>query len=125
MHGDAEAPEALREQGVGAAVQRAGGDDFVAGVAQRQDRQRFRKLTRRRRQRADATFERGNALLKHVVGRVHDAGVDVARFLQREQRRRVIGVAELVRGRLVERDGARAGRRVGRIAGVQGQRVEL
>ena len=33
-------------------------------------------------QRADAAFERGDALLDDGLGRVHDAGVDVAELLR-------------------------------------------
>ena len=71
------------------------------------------------RQRADAAFQVGQALLEHVGGRVHDAGVDVAQLLQGEQVGRVFGVAELVAGGLVDRHGAAAGGRVGLLAGVQ------
>jgi hypothetical protein len=75
-----------------------------------------------------ATFcsdKRRDALLEHVVGRVHDARVDVAEFLEREQVRRVIGVLELVRGRLVDRHGDRAGGRIGAPSGVQGEGFRL
>ena len=62
-----------------------------------------------------------DALLEDVPGRVHDAGVDVARHLEREQVGGVLGVVELVRRRLVDRDGPRVrGRRVGRLAAVEG-----
>ena len=55
----------------------------------------------------DAAFERRHALLEDVGGRVHDAGVDVAELLQREQRRGVVGVFERERRGLVDRHGAR------------------
>ena len=54
-----------------------------------------------------------------AVGRIHDAGVDVAEFLQREQVGRVLGVAELVGGRLVDRHRDRVGGRIAAVAGVQ------
>ena len=38
---------------------------------------------------ADAAFERRHALLEHGRGRIHDARVDVAELLQREQSRGV------------------------------------
>ena len=70
------------------------------------------------RQRRDAALERGEALLQHVVRRVHDAGVDVAQFLEREQVGGVLGV-ELVGRGLVDRhrDGPWLGRRASRRAG--------
>ena len=70
------------------------------------------------RERADAAFERGHALLEHVLGRVHDPRVDDAELFEPEQRGRVLGVAEHERRRLVDRDGPGAGRRVGFCAGV-------
>ena len=68
--------------------------------------------------RADPALERGDALLQHVLGRVHDPRVDVAELGEPEQRRGVLGVAEDVGRRLVDRGGAGAGGRVGRGAGV-------
>ena len=62
-----------------------------------------RRLARRQRQRRHAAFHRRDALLQHVVGRVHDAGVDVAQFLQAEQVGGVLGAVELVRRGLVDR----------------------
>ena len=43
---------------------------------------------------ADAAFQRRHALLEDVGGGVHDAGIDVAELLQREQRGRMVGVLE-------------------------------
>ena len=40
------------------------------------------------------SFERRHALLEHVRGRVHDARVDVAELLQREQFGGVRGILE-------------------------------
>ena len=75
-------------------------------------------------QRRRAAFERGDALFQHRLGRVHDAGVDVAEGLQAEQRGGVVGVVEDEGRRLVDRRGARAGRRIGLGAGMDGERVE-
>ena len=60
-------------------------------------------------ERTDATFERRDALLQHIGGRVHDAGVDVARHLQVEQVRAMLGVIEGVGHGLVDRHRHRAG----------------
>ena len=92
---------------------------------QRRDREMQRRLPARRRDRADAAFERGDALLQHRAGRVGDARIDVSRALHVEQRRGVVGVRQHERRRLVDRRRPRAGRGIGRSAGVQRQRVEL
>jgi hypothetical protein len=59
-------------------------------VADVLDREQRGRLARAERQRRDAALERRDALLEHVVGRVHDAGVDVAELGQAEQVRRVL-----------------------------------
>ena len=92
--------------------------------AMRGDRQVQRRLAARGGDRADAAFERGDALLEHGVGRVRDPAVDVARALHVEERGGVLARLEDERRRQVDRHRARAGRRVGRGAGVQRQRVE-
>ena len=75
--------------------------------------------------RAGATLERGDALLEHGHGRIRKAGVDVAGLLHVEQGRRGVGVREDERGRLVDRNGARTGRRIGRLAGMHRQSVRM
>ncbi len=95
-HLDALVLERVGEQVPSAAVKVGRRNDVVASVGDVLQRERRRGLAARHRQRGDAAFERGDALLEHVVGRVHDAGVDVAEFPQPEQVRRVVGVLELV-----------------------------
>ena len=73
---------------------------------------------------ASAVFERCDALLQHVRGRVHDARVDVSEFLQREQARRVVGILKDERSGLIDRNGARPGGRIRRIAVMQCARVK-
>ena len=101
------------EQVPGAAVEVGRRDDVVAGAGEVLQRQRARRLTARHRQRGDAAFERRDALLQHVVGRVHDARIDVAEFLEREQVGGVVGALKLVRRRLIDRHRDRAGARIG------------
>jgi hypothetical protein len=74
---DAEARQRVVQQVVRAAVQRARADDVRAGAGQRADREVQRGLAARRRDRADAAFERRDALLEDRVGRVRDPAVDV------------------------------------------------
>ena len=74
--------------------------------------------------RADAALQRRDALLQHGHGRVGDARIDVPGALQVEQAGRVLGVVEHVGRGLVDRHGARAGGRIGPLAGMQRERVE-
>ena len=85
---DAELRQRVVEQVVGAAVERR--DDtmwppFSARLAQGD---RLRGLPAGRGQRADAALERGDALLEHGLGGVHDARVDVAELLRARTGRR-------------------------------------
>ncbi|MNS80873.1 hypothetical protein D3C72_1145700 [compost metagenome] len=122
---DAVLRQCVRQQIEAAAVQRAGGDDVVAGLGNGLDRIGDRRLPRGQCQRADAPFQCRHALLQHVGGGVHDARIDVARYLQVEQVRSVLGVIECVGHGLVDRHRHRAGGRVGAVAAVHGQGFQL
>jgi hypothetical protein len=115
-HLDALSFECVREQVPSAAVEIGRADDVVARLGDVLDRHRGGGLSGAHSQRRDAAFERGDALLKHGVRRVHDAGVDIAEFLQPEQVGGVLGAAELIGRRLVDRHCHRPRRRVGSIA---------
>jgi len=117
---DAELGQGVVEEVVGAAVELGDRDDVVAGAGDVEDGRRDRRLTRRMGEGARAAFERREALLEDVRRRVHDAGVDVAEFLQAEEIGRVFRIPELVAGGLVDRDGARTGGRVRLLAGMEG-----
>ena len=67
---DAEARQRVVEQIVRAAVQRARRDDVRACAQQGHDGKMQRRLAAGRRDRADAAFERGDALLEHRAGRI-------------------------------------------------------
>ncbi len=69
----------VEEEVPGAAVKVGRADEIVARLADVLHREQRCGLTRGERQRGDTAFERGNALLEHRSGRVHDAGVDIAR----------------------------------------------
>ena len=73
-------------------------------------------------ERRRAAFQRRDALLEHVAGRVHDARVDVAEGLQAEERGGVVGVVEDVGRGLVDRRHPGAGGRVGLGTGMNRQR---
>jgi hypothetical protein len=84
-----------------------------------------RRLAAGRRDAANPAFECGDAFFEHGVGRVRDARVHVAGALHIKERRGVIAVAKHERRREVDRRGARTGDRIGPLAGVQAERVEL
>src|SRR5690606_4442860 len=68
-----------------------------------------------------AALQRRHALLRHVGGGVHDAGVNVARHLQIEQVGAMLGVVEGVGGGLVDRHSHGLGGRVRAVAGVDSE----
>ena len=79
-----------------------------------------RRLPRCHRQSSHSALERGHALLQHGLRRIHDAGVDVAELLEREQVGGVLSGIELVGGRLIDRHrDRRGGGRVRAVARVQ------
>ncbi|MCY1288947.1 hypothetical protein D9M70_380140 [compost metagenome] len=121
---DARLRQRVRQQVVGAAIQLARRNDVVAGLRDGLDRVGDRGHARGQRQRAHAALERGQALLEHVVGRVHDAAVDIARHLQVEQVGAVLRVVEGVGHRLVDGHRHGAGSRIGRVAAMDGQSFE-
>jgi predicted NodU family carbamoyl transferase len=81
-------------------------------------------MARRAADRACAAFQRGDAVLKRRDGWVGQARIDIADFLQVEERRRVLGIAKHVSRGLVDRHVACAGGRIGLGACVNGQRVK-
>jgi hypothetical protein len=129
---DPEAGQRVAQQVVGAAVERGRRHDVVAGLRQVEDGEGLGRLAGRQRQgagqadgRVGRALQRGHPGLDHGLGGVHDARVDVADLGQREQVRGVLGAAELVRGRLVDRLGPRPGGRVGYLPGVDLPGVEV
>ena len=110
---DAQSGEGDFELVVGAPVQVARADDVVTGMRQGGDDHELRGLARGRPDGGSASFERGDTLFQHVDGGVHDAGVDVAEFLEPEQAGAVVGVIEHVARGGVDGHGAGVGGRVG------------
>ena len=119
-HGDAELREGVRKQVVGAAVQSGGRDDVVAGLGNGLNRVADGRHARGHGQRGNAAFQLGHALFEHRVGRVHDAGVDVARDFEVEQVSAVLSVIKRIGDRLINRCGHGLGGGVGFLAAVNG-----
>ena len=122
---DAQLRQGVGEEVVGAAVEGGGGDDVVAALADGEQRVGHRRHTRGQGQTADATLQGRQALLQHIAGGVHDAGVDIARHFEIEEVRPVLGVIEGIGGGLVNRRGDGLGGRVRLEAGVDGQGLDL
>ena len=118
---DAVLRQGVCEQVVGSTVERRDADDVVAGAGNVEHCVRDSGLTRGGGAGSNATLKCGDALLEHIPRRVHDAGVDVARHGEREQVGSVLGVVELVTGRLVDRNGHGLRRGIRALACVEGQ----
>ena len=116
---DAEGLQRICEEVPGAAIEVGAGDDVIARFAQVQHREGRRRLARPQRQARHPAFHRRDALLEHIDGGVHDAGVDVAQLRQPEQPRRMAGILELEGGGLVDRHRDRSGGGIRTPAGVQ------
>ena len=97
---------------------------MITRAGQVQDGERFRGLPGGEEQRRHAAFERGDALLDDIGGRIADPGVDVARNLEPEQRGRVCGVVEGVGRGLVDRQSAGMSDRIGTLTGMNLSRLE-
>ena len=106
------------------AIELARGDELVARREQSMEYERLRRVARGHGKSRRAAFERRHPLLQHRLGRVHDAGIDVAESLEIEQRRRVLDIVEHEGRGLIDRRGAGAGRRIGLGAGMDGKRIE-
>ena len=107
-HSPAELLEGLGELVDRAAIELARGDELVTQLKQGVENERLRCVTRRHGECRCAAFERRHTLLKNSLGRVRDAGIDVAESLEIEQRRGVLGVLEDIGRGLIDRCGARA-----------------
>ena len=75
--------------------------------------------------RGGAALELAHPGLEDIVGGVAHAGIDVARFLEGEEPRRVLGALEDEGTRAVNGNAARLGRRVGAVTGLDGLLARL
>ena len=110
-HAPAEVLVAVVELVDRAAIELLGGDELVARLQQRVEAQELGRVAGGDGERRRAALQRRDALLQHRVGRVADAGVDVAEGLQPEQRGGMVDVVEHEGRRLVDRRRPRARRR--------------
>ena len=118
MAGPAELLERQTELRERAAVEVARRDEFVARPHQREEDQELRRVARRGGDRGSAALEGRDPFLKHRDGRVGQTGIDVAEIVEIEERGGMVDVVEHISRRLIDWGRARAGRRIGRGAGM-------
>jgi hypothetical protein len=122
-HLDTQLRQHVLEEGVRASVEERHRHDVRPRLGDREDRVVDRRAPGAEGQCGDPALEGGDPLFKHCMRGVHDPGVDVALDLQVEEVRAVLGVVELVRHGLVDRDRYRLGGGIGRVSGVDGDRL--
>ena len=93
---DTHGAQRILEHVPGAAIQIGGAEDIVAGMGDIGYGNKFCRLARAHGETGDTAFERRDTFFQNFGGRVHDPGVDVAEFLQREQFCRMVRTVELV-----------------------------
>jgi len=120
-HLDAELGQGVGEQVVGATVEGGGGDDVIPGFGDGENGVGDGGGTGSQGQGTYAPFQGGDPLFQHVIGGIHDPGVDVARHLQIEQVGPVLGVVEGKGSGLVDGDGHRFGGGVRGVTGMDGK----
>ena len=111
----------MSEEGVGPTVEERDCDHVVSLFRDGQHRVVHRRASRRKRQTGDTAFQLRDSLLQHVVGGVHNPGVDVARNSQVEKVGSMLGVVKFVGDGLVDRDSDGLGGGVCFVAGVNGE----
>ena len=121
---NAHAREGMRELIKRAAIQPAAGHNMVTLATQRHDGHHLRGVAAAGRQPPHPALKGGDPLLQHIIGRVHDARVDIAGFAQREQIGRVLGILKLITRSVVNRNGSAARRWVGDLSCVQLTRIK-
>ena len=104
-----------------AAIQVDRADDIVSRLGKVLHRIGRRRLAGGHGERRRPALDGGDPLLQNIRRRIHDARVDIAKLRQAEQVRRMLGRAELVGRRLVDRHGDGAGGWVDAIACMKGQ----
>ena len=97
-----------------AAIEFFRGDELVARLQQGVEDQKFGRMARGDGKRRCAAFKRRDATFENRIGRVGDAGVDIAERLQSEEGGGMIDIVEHERRGLINRCDAGAGCRIRR-----------
>src|SRR5579871_4059093 len=98
LHVPSKTLEGVRELVDRAAIELARRNEFVAGSEQHLKDNHLRGVTGCGRERRGAALESGDTLFQHGLGRISNAGINVAEGLQSKQRCGVVGVVEDKRG---------------------------
>ena len=78
---DAHAGKGVEELIVCTAIETTAGDDMITLTAKRHDRHHLSNVTAARGQRTHTPFKIRQTLFQHIIGGVHDAGIDIAELL--------------------------------------------
>ena len=113
---DTKARQGMRQQVVSPAIKLGHRDNIVTDFGHGLDRISNSGHTRGHRQGTDTALHGGNALFEHVVGRVHDARVNIACDFQVKQVGTMLSIVECVGCGLVDRHRYCFSCRVGAIA---------
>ena len=118
---DSEFRQRVMKQVISAAVEVIRRDDVIAGLGDIQNRQSRSRLAAGNGESADPAVDGGDALLQHVIRRIHDPRINVAELSEPEEIGGVLGALELVRRGLVNGYGPGTRRRVGLLSTMKGQ----
>ena len=102
-HVDAPLLHRVSEQVVRAAVDGLLRDDVIARMSEPLERRRDRRRPRGERECRRAALKCCDALFKHILRRVHEPPVDIARIFECKAVGGVLCIVEHVRGRLIDR----------------------
>ena len=122
---DAEPGQGVLKQRMGPAVEVGTRDNVLPGLGDAGHGIEHRGHAGSRAYGSGRAVNGGQAFFQHIRGGVHQPGVDIALFLQGEQIRGILGVAEHVTGGLVNGHGPGAGFLVRYLPRVQGQCFEM
>ena len=105
-HFNAKFGESMAKERHRPAVKRIRGHNMTAGTANVKDAHIYRRLARTECQAAHSAFQGRQPLFQHVRRRIHQPGIDIAEFLQREKIGCVVRILKYVAGRLINRYGS-------------------
>ncbi len=111
-HLNSHGAEGIGKKVPGAAVEIGGADDVVAGLGDVLDGDGGCRLAGTDGKGGGAALQCRDTLLQHVTRRIHNARIDIAELLEGKQVCRMLGPAELIGSRLVDRYRHRSRRRI-------------
>jgi hypothetical protein len=104
-NGDAHRGENVVKLGIGAPVEVAGGDNFVARLCQIDDAVEDGARARGNRESRHAPLQRRKPFFQYIGGWVHEAGIDVSELLQGKEVGGMFRAIEAIGGRAIEGNG--------------------